>query len=117
MSDCYLEFEDYDGNKHKIPAVFGVCDRCRGTGVHDHPAFSNGISQEQFDEDPEFKEDYMAGKYDVRCSECKGQRVVPVVNPDTLSAPDKELYELYLQMQRDEAQSRAEVEAERRMGA
>lgn len=116
MSDCYLEFEDYEGEKHRIPAVFGVCDRCRGTGVHDHPAFSNGLREEET-EDPDFMEEYRRGTYDVSCSVCHGQRVVPVVNPESLNENDKELYEQYLNMLRDEAQGRAEIAAERRMGA
>lgn len=59
-----------------IPTMRIVCPRCDGSGVHDHPAFSNGITQDQFDEDPDFREEYMSGRYDVACEECKGRNVV-----------------------------------------
>lgn len=69
-----FEFRAKSGEKTvvEIPQKWVICDRCDGNGKHDHPAFSNGISQEQFDEDPDFRDDYFAGHYDVRCEECHG---------------------------------------------
>jgi hypothetical protein len=118
MGTYFIEFEhdDDEGLSHdrKLLARYAVCDRCRGEGVHDHPAFSNGITPEQFDEDPDFREEYMNGRYDVTCTECKGLRVVLV--PDTDNC-DQAILEEYYQMLQWKADFAAEVEAERRSGA
>ena len=99
---------DDDDNEVALPSVFEVCPRCRGTGVHDNPAFENGISPEQFEEDPDFKADYLKGRYDVPCSECKGLRVVAVPDIAQLSDDQKR----WLQNKYDAA---AEARDERRM--
>lgn len=62
-----------------------ICDRCGGEGKHDNDAFSNGISQSQFDEDPDFEEAYWKGHYDVTCTECDGTGKIDMT-PD----PEKE---------------------------
>lgn len=70
----------------EFPAKFEVCERCRGKGSHCNPAIDgNGLSREDFDEDPDFEEAYFRGDYDVSCYECKGLRVVPVVDEERLS--------------------------------
>jgi len=58
---------------------FAVCPRCEGRGSHVNPAVDgNGITADEMDElGPDFREDYLSGVYDVRCDECKGDRVVP----------------------------------------
>lgn len=68
----------------KLPAKYEVCPRCEGKGAHDHEAFSNGLTHADFAEDPDFLEDYMRGCYDVPCSECKGLRVVPVIDRERI---------------------------------
>ncbi len=67
-----------------LPAKRIVCDRCNGTGVHDPSAFSNGFTGEEMDQDPDFKEAYFSGRYDVTCEECNGNRVVDVVDDEQL---------------------------------
>lgn len=98
----------------ELPSKLEVCGRCRGRGVHDHEAFSNGISMDEFREDPDFYDDYRAGVYDVTCSECGGRNVVPVVDEVLTTAADLQAYYRHLQ---EEASYRRECEAERRMGA
>ncbi len=75
---------DDDGDEIDVvvPGKFEVCSRCEGTGKHDHPAFSNGFTQEEMSEDPEFAEEYRAGRYDVTCQKCQGVRVVCVADED-----------------------------------
>lgn len=97
-----------------LPSKFEVCSRCEGRGVHDHDAFSNGISAEDFESDPDFRDDYLAGVYNVPCSVCGGLRVVPTV--DEARCDPKEL-EFYRRHVRAEAEYRSQVEAERRAGA
>lgn len=113
MSAATFKVYDYDQDREvELPAHFEICDRCRGTGVHDHPAFSNGITASEFAEmeydDPDFRRDYMRGRYDVRCSECGGLRVVPVVEEDRLNAYERALLESHREGLREAA-------AERRM--
>lgn len=99
---------DENDEEMSLPCHFVVCDRCNGTGVHDNQAFSNGISSEDFNEDPDFREQYMRGDYDVPCTECDGNRVV--------SAPDRErLNAEQLTALESHYRGLAEAAAERRM--
>ncbi len=67
----------------ELPAKFEVCSTCEGRGKHVNPSIdSRGLSAEDFAEDPDFAEDYFNGTYDVACVECKGKRVVPVLDTD-----------------------------------
>jgi len=98
----------------EVPAVFEVCETCDGKGTHVNPSIdAHGISREEFDEDPDFRDDYFLGRYDVPCNECGGQRVVPVIDPNcepTLRAKAE-------QYEQDHYDYQRECEAERRMGA
>jgi hypothetical protein len=60
-----------------------VCDSCGGRGQYVNPAIdADGLTSEDFEEaGDDFRHDYFAGHYDVRCEECGGEKVVPV--PDT----------------------------------
>lgn len=114
-----VKWEDDEGEEHlnELPGKYEVCDRCRGKGVHDHEAFNNGISMQDFHEDPDFHRDYMKGRYDVTCSVCNGKRVVLVPDEDSLDEDQKKILEQYYNNLRWEAEYRAECDAERRMGA
>lgn len=103
----------------ELPAKYEVCDRCRGTGKHVNPAVDgNGISQEEFDEDPDFRESYMSGVYDVRCEECKGERVVLEVDEAECKRQGLETeLKAYWEHRQEIRSMDAEAEAERRMGA
>ena len=82
-----IETEDGDEIETDFPAKFEVCGTCEGEGTHVNPSVdSHGISQEEFDEDPDFREKYMSGQYDVTCNECRGLRVVPAVNVEACDA-------------------------------
>ena len=74
-------WEDANGVEHELPTKFEVCGRCSGKGTHVNEAIDgNGISREEFDEDPDFAESYFRGDYDVACTACKGLRVVAVID-------------------------------------
>lgn len=105
------DFEEWYGVK--LPTYKIVCPCCHGKGVHDHPAFSNGISQDEFDEDPDFFEAYMEGRYDVPCEECNGNNVVDSVDTESLSEELKAEWEAHAQGAYD---MHAEWLAEVRMG-
>jgi hypothetical protein len=54
-----------------------VCPVCEGEGKTINPAIDcNGLTAQDFAEDPNFAEDYWGGAYDIICRGCKGQRVV-----------------------------------------
>ena len=91
-----------------VPITIHVCDQCCGTGTMVDPSIDcNGISSDDFDADPQFREDYFAGMFDMKCSQCNGLRVEghPEWNPTN------PLHEAL----RDYATDMAELEQERRI--
>lgn len=63
---------------------FEVCPRCEGRGKIVNPSIDgHGLSQEDFDQDPDFEEAYFAGRYDIACTECRGLRVVDVYSAES----------------------------------
>jgi len=62
-----------------VPIRFIVCPLCEGRGSHMDPSIdAGGLTQEDFERDPGFAEDYHSGAYLQKCNQCKGERVVPV---------------------------------------
>lgn len=60
-----------------IEGKYRVCPVCNGEGTYVNPAVDgNGLTQEDFDEDPDLRENYFSGMYDVQCKCCHGRRVV-----------------------------------------
>lgn len=106
--------ENGEGEEITIPAIFEVCETCEGRGKHVNPSIdSNGLSEEDFDMDPDFRENYFSGLYDVACNECRGNRVSPVVNWDALTPELKKYVEEYID---DFHSYEAMCAMERRMG-
>jgi hypothetical protein len=98
----------------EFPATREKCDRCDGTGTHVNPSIDgNGLSEES-QSDPEFMADYMAGHYDVRCEECKGEKIVLVIDRE---AADPKMLKLLDEAEQADYDAEAEAAAERRMGA
>lgn len=94
-----------------LPARFEVCHRCKGSGRHVNEAIDgNGLTREDFDEDPDFEEAYFRGDYDVTCTLCHGDRVVSEVDEERLTESQREQYERYCEskaeLARDEASER-----------
>jgi|HubBroStandDraft_3_1064219.scaffolds.fasta_scaffold181248_2 hypothetical protein len=72
-----------DGSQLEIelPTTWAVCPVCEGDGTHVNPAIDcGGLSAEDFDEDPDFAEDYRSGVYDVTCGHCGGRTTVQVLD-------------------------------------
>jgi len=66
-----------DEGEIKLQLEWGICPTCQGNGTHVNPSIdSHGLSSEDFYEDPDFKEDYCSGRYNVPCYECNGRRVI-----------------------------------------
>jgi hypothetical protein len=83
---------DFD-EKIDLPVTYEVCYKCEGSGKIVNPAIDeHGISQEEFDEDPDFEEAYFSGVYDIQCPLCKGKRVLPIVDKRNLTKEEKTLW-------------------------
>ena len=90
-----------------VSYAYEVCPLCEGKGSHVNPAIDcNGLTAEDFAEDPDFLGDYMSGLYDQPCNQCGGCRVVPVSTDSRV-----------IRIMENEAAYQAERAAERRMGA
>jgi hypothetical protein len=101
--DAQRELAELAGQRgdQTMSTRFIVCPTCEGRGTHVNPAVDgNGLTAEDMAElGDDFREDYLGGVYDVRCEECKGDRVVPAcrcgqpVAPGTLirAATDDEI--------------------------
>jgi hypothetical protein len=114
LATATLWFEDEDGGYEEtvdVPVTFVVCALCDGTGRHVNPSIdAHGLSREDFEDDPDFLEDYFNGIYDVICYLCKGANVVPVASDPKLLKAIKDKRTASLEVA-------AEYEAERRVGA
>lgn len=88
-----ITFEDCEGEwteqsktweeEIELPANYEICSTCLGEGSHVNPSIdSHGITMDEWENewDDESREMYLSGGYDVTCNECKGLRVVPVID-------------------------------------
>ncbi len=104
-----------DNTKVELPTTWGVCLVCNGEGKHVNPSIDcGGLTRDDFNEDPDFLDDYLEGYYDVTCNKCGGRTTVRVVDWDAMTPELREAYESKLEA---EAELRAEHLAELRMGA
>lgn len=95
----------------KFPAKYEVCSRCKGLGKHVNPNIDgNGLTREDFDNDPDFEEAYFSGVYDVQCDCCKGLRVTLEFDEDRATPRQKTKYNM-IEDREDEA--RRDWESER----
>lgn len=105
---------DGEEEEYELPCVYEVCPTCEGRGTHVNPSVdAGGLTTEDFAEDPDFAEAYWAGRYDVRCYQCRGERVVATIDrerADPLILKRLDNYEMGIR------QYQQEVEAERRFG-
>jgi hypothetical protein len=115
-----VEVEDLETGEEstvEVPAEYEVCGLCNGKGKHVNPSIdAHGLSSEDFAEDPDFAEEYFSGFYDISCNECGGRRVV-LTPRDDLNKEQQDAIDHMYDVQEIDREFRAEVEAERRMGA
>lgn len=113
MSKPTVTITTADGDDLVLPAAFQVCPRCHGEGSHVNPAVDgNGLTSDDFAEDPDFAEEYMRGSYDVPCEQCAGERVVSVVDEHAMAADQLAEWRAHLSAERDD---RCEAAYERRI--
>lgn len=62
-----------------------ICPACKGEGTCVNPNIdANGLTAEDFAEDPDFAESYMDGLYDVTCGACGGRGSIRQSHMETL---------------------------------
>lgn len=116
-----LNVIDEDGDEcteeHDLPGKFEVCPRCQGKGKHVNSNVDgyHGISQEEFDNDPQFYEDYRSGVYDVECERCHGMRVIEIVDDRWLNEDQKVVLKRWNEQQEDRESFNRECANEIRM--
>jgi hypothetical protein len=99
----------------EVPGRFEVCPRCQGRGRHVNPAIeSHGITQEDFDADPDFMKGYFSGRYDIDCERCDGKRVIAVADVAACTPAQQRLIIDAQRLDDEEARDRAEWAAEMR---
>lgn len=103
--------EEFDFNP---PLKTIVCPSCDGRGTQTLGGAS--FTAEDFAEDPEFAENYMRGRYDEDCPECKGRNVIRVVNEEYLEQSNPEMLKEYHDIIKSIHQMDAEHRAEWRAG-
>lgn len=89
-----------------------VCPECGGEGTELRGGLKGAVFYpEDFQNDPEFAENYFGGTHDVPCSKCKGKRVIDI--PDASLWIDEDVIMLVYKMLQDthDAVLEAEVEA------
>lgn len=78
----------------RMPGRWVICSACNGHGKSS--AYLGAFSREDMDNDPDFRDDYMAGNYDRPCESCRNMpgRVWKVdvehLNPRQKALYDKE---------------------------
>lgn len=95
-----------------------ICPRCEGEAKVDHPVFSNGITQSEWaDWEPEEREKYFAGAYDVTCPECKGRGSVQEPDVARMSFAEKRVLVEKRRERRADREIERMYQLERTMGA
>ena len=76
-----MQFQNQIAIAINAPIHNALCPMCQGEGtVVDPNIDSCGLSDEDFDEDPEFHLAYHAGRYDIECPSCKGNKIIHTIN-------------------------------------
>lgn len=72
MPTIPYSYENEAGETQEValPASWHICGTCDGDGTSS--AYLGSFTREDFDEDPDFAEDYMRGGYDRPCPTCGG---------------------------------------------
>jgi hypothetical protein len=114
----FTEYTNNDEIVHQLPARFELCPACdgcetdRGASVEcDGGGFT---SSEWAEQNEDFREDYLAGRYDRPCEHCR-RHVGRILTVDR-AACKPELLALYDAGLKEEAEYRNMCAAERRMG-
>lgn len=116
MSKDLILYKD-DGSEKVLPFRWAICGSCEGHGKTSRHVECDGggfTSSEWAEQDDEFKEDYIRGRYDRPCASCSGTGKVKVADRSQMSKKDLKEW----RQQCEENRQTDEIERqERLMGA
>lgn len=96
---------------------FIICDVCEGFGKVDNPAFSQGFTNSEWsDLEPEERDNYFSGSYDVTCSCCKGSGKVQIPNVEAMTFTEKRQLAIKRREDRLDAEFARQSAYERQIG-
>ena len=114
LRDMGFPEEAIASGSYTPPSAWDLCPMCQGDGTVVNPSIdSNGLTYSDFGDDPDFCDDYMEGRYDITCPECRGRTTVRAIDWD--SVPEGVRKEFF-DWKQAESDSYAERLAEIRMG-
>ncbi len=111
------DIRNQDGPKipENLPTCWAICYVCEGDGKVVNPSIdAGGLSADDFDEDPDFAEQYMSGTFDIACRYCGGSGKIREVDRDRADLAQLQEYD---DDEDDRLACEAESRAERMMGA
>ena len=82
-----------DDTERALPAKKEVCPSCQGHGQTSAYNIGAITADEWSDWHEDERADYLAGRYDEVCPECKGLRVIDVLDRERCSPDDLTAYE------------------------
>ncbi|WP_051448365.1 hypothetical protein [Bradyrhizobium sp. WSM1417] len=110
-------FTNRDEIKAQFPTKWLICSHCEGTAKSSSHlgAFT---ASEWADQDDDFRDDYLAGRYDVPCQACDGLGRVQLIDRNAVIGwRQRILLNAFDAQERDSRACDAIHAAERRMGA
>lgn len=110
-------YTNRDGIEVQLPARWVICPHCQGSAKSS--AYLGAFTASEWaEQDDDFKDDYMAGRYDRPCDPCSGLGRLQQVDAEACTGwRSRILLNAYRQQQRDSREIDAIHAAERRMGA
>lgn len=113
-SQAWISFCEEQGLDLRTVTKNALCPRCDGEGKRAlHGIALTGSDLAEMG-DPDFMENYMAGRYDTTCDDCNGEKVVRVPNEEALTPEQLQAWRKWL---RDVRSANAESLMEMRAGA
>ncbi len=96
------------------PAIKVICPSCDGEGTELCGGLKGAaFSPEEMNEDPDFRESYFGGDFDVQCSECKGEKIILEPAEIEISLPTN-IVDDYFRLEKQKREDDAADAAERR---
>lgn len=107
-----VQFQNQAAIAMDAPIHNSICLMCEGEGtVVDPNVDSCGLSDQDFDDDPEFKNAYFDGAYDIKCPTCKGSKIISTINLAQVVV-ESELHAVLMAL-KDKEQERYQIAEER----